>query len=78
MRHHITGAPAYFDYMEVADTIYSQKSEDRDITEKLPFMLLETTEVSRMQSQIFYLLTGKIYCGLCTSCYYFQILDLKI
>jgi hypothetical protein len=27
---------AYFDYMRAADTIDSQKSEDRDITDKLP------------------------------------------
>jgi hypothetical protein len=36
-RHHrITGILAYFDCMRVADTIDSQKSEDRDITDKLP------------------------------------------
>jgi hypothetical protein len=33
MRQRITGVSAYFDYMRVADT--TQKSEDRDITEKL-------------------------------------------
>jgi hypothetical protein len=32
----ITGISAYFDYMRVANTIDSQKSEDRDITDKLP------------------------------------------
>jgi hypothetical protein len=32
----ITGILAYFDYMRVADTINSQKSKDRDITDKLP------------------------------------------
>jgi hypothetical protein len=31
----ITGISAYFDYMRVADTIDSQKSEDHDITDKL-------------------------------------------
>jgi hypothetical protein len=36
MRQRITGVSAYFDYMRVADTIDSQKSEDRDITDKLP------------------------------------------
>jgi hypothetical protein len=36
MRQRITGVSAYFDYMRVADTIDSQKSEDRDIPEKLP------------------------------------------
>jgi hypothetical protein len=77
MRQRITGVSAYFDYMRVTDTIYSQKSEDRDITDKLPQMLLATTKVPRMQSQIFYFHTGKIQCGLYTS-YYFPILDLKI
>jgi hypothetical protein len=76
MRQHITSVSVYFDYMRVADTIGSQKSEDRDITDKLPEMLLATTEVLQMQSQIFYFHTGKIWCGLYTS--YFQILDLKI
>jgi hypothetical protein len=71
----IIGISAYFDYMRVADTIDSQKSEDRDITDKLPKMLLATTEVPRMQSQIFYFHTGKIWCGLYTS--YFQIHCLK-
>jgi hypothetical protein len=41
-------------------SIDSQKSEDRDITDKLPQMLLATTKVQRMQSQIFYFHTGKI------------------
>jgi hypothetical protein len=36
MRQRITGVSAYFDYMRVADTIDSQKSEDHDITGKLP------------------------------------------
>jgi hypothetical protein len=36
MRQRITGVLAYFDYMTAADTIDSQKSEDRDITEELP------------------------------------------
>jgi hypothetical protein len=36
MRQRISGVSAYFDYMRVADTIDSQKSEDRDITDKLP------------------------------------------
>jgi hypothetical protein len=36
MRQSTTGVSAYFDYMRVANTIDSQKSEDRDITEKLP------------------------------------------
>jgi hypothetical protein len=36
MCQRITGVLAYFDYMRVADIIDSQKSEDRDIAEKLP------------------------------------------
>jgi hypothetical protein len=32
----ITSISAYFDYMRLVDTIDSQKSEDRDITDKLP------------------------------------------
>jgi hypothetical protein len=36
LRRRITGVSAHFDYMRAADTIYSQKSEDRDITDKLP------------------------------------------
>jgi hypothetical protein len=36
MRKYITGVSAYFDYTSVADTIDSQKSEDRDIPDKLP------------------------------------------
>jgi hypothetical protein len=36
MRQRIIGVSAYFDYMRVADTIDSYKSEDRDITDKLP------------------------------------------
>jgi hypothetical protein len=44
----------------VAKTIDSQKAEDRDITDKLPKMLLATTKVPRMQSQVFYFHTGKI------------------
>jgi hypothetical protein len=36
MRQRITGVSAYFDYMRLADTIDSQKSEVRDITDKLP------------------------------------------
>jgi hypothetical protein len=63
MRQRITGVAAYFDYMRVADTIDSQKYEDRDVTDKLSQMLLATTEVPRMQSQIFYFHTGKIWCG---------------
>jgi hypothetical protein len=78
MRQRITGVSAYFDYMRVADTIDSQKSEDRDIPDKLPWMLLATTKVPRMQSQIFYFHTGNILCGLCTSYYYLEILDLNI
>jgi hypothetical protein len=35
MRQRITGVSACFDYMRVADTIDSQKLEDRDITDKL-------------------------------------------
>jgi hypothetical protein len=60
MRQRIIGLSAYFDYMRVADTVDSQKSEERDITDKLPQMLLATTKVPRMQSQIFYFHTGKI------------------
>jgi hypothetical protein len=36
MRQRITDVSAYFDYMGVADIIDSQKSEDRDIPDKLP------------------------------------------
>jgi hypothetical protein len=36
MRQRITGESAYFDYMRAADTIDSQKSDDRDTTAKLP------------------------------------------
>jgi hypothetical protein len=36
IRQRIIGVSACFDYMGVADTIDSQKSEDCDITEKLP------------------------------------------
>jgi hypothetical protein len=36
MCQRIIGVSANFDYMRVADAIYSQKSEDRDITDKLP------------------------------------------
>jgi hypothetical protein len=36
MCQRITGVLAYFDYMIVADTIYSQKSEDCGITDKEP------------------------------------------
>jgi hypothetical protein len=32
----ITGVSAYFDYMTVDNIIDSQKSEDRDITDKRP------------------------------------------
>jgi hypothetical protein len=35
-RQRIIGVLAYLDYVRVANTIDSQKSEDRDITEKLP------------------------------------------
>jgi hypothetical protein len=45
MRQHITDESAYFDYMRVAYTIDSQKSEDRGITDKLPQMLLVPTKV---------------------------------
>jgi hypothetical protein len=34
MRQRISSVSAYVDYMRVADTIGSQKSEDRDITDK--------------------------------------------
>jgi hypothetical protein len=34
MRQLITGVSAYFDDMREADTIVSQKSEDRDVTDK--------------------------------------------
>jgi hypothetical protein len=36
MRQRITGVSGCFDYKRVADTIDSQKSEVRDITDKLP------------------------------------------
>jgi hypothetical protein len=45
----ISGILAYFDYMRVADTIDSQKSEDHDITDRLLEMLLATTKVLQMQ-----------------------------
>jgi hypothetical protein len=35
MSQRLRGVSAYFDYMRVADTIDSQKSEDRDITDKI-------------------------------------------
>jgi hypothetical protein len=35
MRQRISGVSAYFGYMRVADTIDSQKSEDRDITDNV-------------------------------------------
>jgi hypothetical protein len=60
MHQHIIGVSAYFDYMRPADTIDSHEMEDRDITEKLLQMLLATTEMPRMQLQIFYFHTGKI------------------
>jgi hypothetical protein len=60
MCQRINGVSAYFVYMRVADTINFQKSEDRDITDKLPQMLLATTKVPQIQSQIFYFHTGKI------------------
>jgi hypothetical protein len=44
MRQRITGVSAYF-YDRVVNTIDSQKSEDRDITDKLPRMLQATTKV---------------------------------
>jgi hypothetical protein len=36
MRQRITGVSAYFDYTIVANTIDSQKSENSNITDKLP------------------------------------------
>jgi hypothetical protein len=60
MRQRISGVSAYFDYMRVADTIKSQKLEDRDITNKLPQMLLVTTKVLRVQSEILHFHTSKI------------------
>jgi hypothetical protein len=36
IRQRITSVSAYFDYMRVADTIDSEKSEDHDITDKVP------------------------------------------
>jgi hypothetical protein len=36
MRQRITGVSAYFDYMRVAYTIDSRKSDERDITDKSP------------------------------------------
>jgi hypothetical protein len=36
MRQRIIDVSEYFDNVRVADTIDSQKSEDRDITDKLP------------------------------------------
>jgi hypothetical protein len=36
MCQRITGVSAYFVYVRVAETIDSQKSEDHDITDKLP------------------------------------------
>jgi hypothetical protein len=60
MRQRITGVSVYFDYMRVADTIDSQKSENRDITDKLPQMLLATTKLPRMQLKKLNFHTGKI------------------
>jgi hypothetical protein len=60
MRQRITGLSVYFDYMRVAVTNDSEKSEDCDITDKLPQMLLATPKVPRVQSQIFCFHTGKI------------------
>jgi hypothetical protein len=60
IRQRIIGVSTYFVCMRVADTSDSQKSEDCDITDKLPQMLLATTKVPQMQSQIFYFHTGKI------------------
>jgi hypothetical protein len=34
IRQRIVGSSAYFDYVRVADTINSHKSEDRDIADK--------------------------------------------
>jgi hypothetical protein len=36
LRQSIIGVSAYFHYMRVADTIDSQKSEDRDISDRSP------------------------------------------
>lgn len=44
----------------VANTINSQKSEDCDNTEKLCWILLVTTKIPRMHSQVFYFHTVKI------------------
>jgi hypothetical protein len=60
MLQRITGVSAYFDYMRAADIFDSQKTEDRDITDKLPSMLLAATKVPRMQSQFFSFHTRKI------------------
>jgi hypothetical protein len=51
-RHqHTTSKSAYFDYMRIANTTDSQK---------LPCMLLATTKVLQIQSQIPYFQMGKI------------------
>jgi hypothetical protein len=36
MRQRISGVSAYFDYMRVTNTIDYQKSEDHDVSDKLP------------------------------------------
>jgi hypothetical protein len=60
IRQRISCVSAYFDYMRVADKIDFQTSEDRDITDKIPQMLLATTKVPRMQSETLYFHTGEI------------------
>jgi hypothetical protein len=45
MCQRIIGESACFDYMRVADTIDSQKTEDRDNNDELQQMLLATTKV---------------------------------
>jgi hypothetical protein len=66
----VTSISAYFDFTRVADTIDTQKSQDCDVTDKLP---LVTTKVLGMQSQLLYFHTGAPYKRDC-----FQILDQKI
>jgi hypothetical protein len=65
-------------------SIDSQKLDDRDITDKLPYMLLATTKVPRMQSQIcspgrfYYANMYFTFTQVKSSAAYLQILDLKI
>jgi hypothetical protein len=58
----ITGISAYFDCMRITNTIDSQKSEDRDITDKLPLLLFTVVSdnQSAMNAITIFFHTGKI------------------